>query len=312
VSQIQSKFIANGAVTNAKVATGIDAAKIGDGSISNTEFQRLNGLTGDIQTQLDAKIASTEKGAANGVATLDGSGKVPVSQLPNAIMAYQGLWNASTNTPTLADGTGSPGDVYRVGTAGTQDLGSGGISFDVGDYVIYNGASWDKADTTDAVSSVNSLTGDVVLDTDDIAEGTANLYYTDARVAAKVKDLHTASPTVTLAPTDLLIVADVSDSNNLKRVTAQDIANLAAPSVSFAKETFTLSAGDITNQYVTLANSPKANSVTLIIKGGAPTLEGALHDFTVSGSQVNFENDLATGGLAALVAGDILQIAYAY
>lgn len=43
------------AVTNAKVATGIDAVKIADGSITNTEFQYLNGVTSAIQTQLDAK-----------------------------------------------------------------------------------------------------------------------------------------------------------------------------------------------------------------------------------------------------------------
>jgi len=47
--------IASGAVTNAKVASGIDAVKLADGSISNTEFQYLNGVTSAIQTQLDAK-----------------------------------------------------------------------------------------------------------------------------------------------------------------------------------------------------------------------------------------------------------------
>jgi Cu/Ag efflux protein CusF len=35
-----------------------------------------------------------------------------------------------------------------------------------------------------AVDSVNTQTGDVVLDTDDISEGTSNLYYTDTRVSA--------------------------------------------------------------------------------------------------------------------------------
>lgn len=50
--------IDNSAVTNAKVATGIDAAKLADGTVSNTEFQYLNGVTSAIQTQLDAKLAS--------------------------------------------------------------------------------------------------------------------------------------------------------------------------------------------------------------------------------------------------------------
>jgi hypothetical protein len=38
-----------------------------------------------------------------------------------------------------------------------------------------------------AVTSVNSLTGAVVLDTDDIAEGSSNLYYTDARADARAQ-----------------------------------------------------------------------------------------------------------------------------
>jgi hypothetical protein len=46
-----------GAVDNAKIAAGVDAAKIADGSVSNAEFQRLNGVSSDIQTQLDARLA---------------------------------------------------------------------------------------------------------------------------------------------------------------------------------------------------------------------------------------------------------------
>lgn len=47
--------IDEGVVTDAKLSTGIDAAKIADGTVSNIEFQYLNGLSGAIQTQLDGK-----------------------------------------------------------------------------------------------------------------------------------------------------------------------------------------------------------------------------------------------------------------
>lgn len=57
---------------------------------------------------------------------------------------YKGAWNASTNTPTLADGAGVNGDNYLVSVAGTQNLGSGAIIFTVGDLVIYNGTIWQK------------------------------------------------------------------------------------------------------------------------------------------------------------------------
>lgn len=111
-------------------------------------------------------IPLAQKAAANGVASLDSGGKVPIAQLPSSIMEYQGTWNASTNTPTLADGSGSPGDVYRVSVAGTRNLGSGSITFDVGDYAVLNASLvWEKSDTTDAVASVDGLTGAVSLAT---------------------------------------------------------------------------------------------------------------------------------------------------
>ncbi|QFG13152.1 minor tail protein [Gordonia phage SteamedHams] len=112
-----------------------------------------------VDNQVSSRQATSEKGQANGYASLDGGGKVPVSQLPSSVMQYRGVWDASTNTPTLTNGTGDVGDVYRVSVAGTRDLGSGSIEFAVGDYVIYNGTVWEKSDTTDAVASVAGLTG---------------------------------------------------------------------------------------------------------------------------------------------------------
>ncbi len=52
-----------GAVTDAKVANGISAAKLADGSVSNEELQYLDGVTGDIQTQLDAKVNTSSLAA---------------------------------------------------------------------------------------------------------------------------------------------------------------------------------------------------------------------------------------------------------
>ena len=113
----------------------------------------------------------SQKGANSGVATLDAGGKIPSAQLPNSVMDYKGTWNASTNTPTLADGTGNAGDVYICDTAGTQDLGSGDITFAEGDWIIYNGSTWEKSINSDRITSVNGQTGVVVLNLDDIGDG---------------------------------------------------------------------------------------------------------------------------------------------
>lgn len=113
------------------------------------------------QGQISAIIAS--KGVALGIASLDSGGKVPVAQLPNTVMEYQGSWNAATNTPTLADGTGTNGMVYRTSTAGTQTFGGVSMLYNVGDLIIYNGSIWQHSPAADGVSSVNGLTGAVIV-----------------------------------------------------------------------------------------------------------------------------------------------------
>ncbi len=135
----------------------------------------------------DAQVKRTEMGAANGVATLDPGAKVPMSQLPSSIIIYKGVWSPLTNTPTLADGVGTAGWVYKANLSGTVNFGSGNISFYAGDWVIYNGSTWEKSVGTDNVVSVNGQQGVVVLNTSHIAENT-NLYYTDARARASVSE----------------------------------------------------------------------------------------------------------------------------
>lgn len=61
------------------------------------------------------------------------------------LINYKGTWDASTNTPTLANGTGTAGDFYICSVAGTVDFGSGNIPFIVGDLCFYNGAIWENA-----------------------------------------------------------------------------------------------------------------------------------------------------------------------
>ena len=113
--------------------------------------------------------ASTkDAGVANGVATLDSAGKVPVSQIPAlGDLNYQGTWNATTNTPTLTSSVGTKGYYYVVSVAGTTNL-NGITDWQVGDWAVYNGTAWQKIDNTDAVTSVNGYTGTVVLTYSDV------------------------------------------------------------------------------------------------------------------------------------------------
>ena len=116
------------------------------------------------QAVLNTYQLLSAKGVANGYASLDSGGKVPIAQLPSSIMEYKGLWSAATNTPTLADGTGDTGDVYICSAAGTVNFGAGAITFAVGDYVIYSGTIWQRS--SGAVGTVTSVgiteTGDAL------------------------------------------------------------------------------------------------------------------------------------------------------
>jgi len=153
-------YIGKGAGGNQRIqnyiASGTSSQFLkGDGSLDSTTYQ-----------------ATSEKGQNNGYASLDAGGKIPAAQLPSSVIEYKGTWNASTNTPTLADGTGDAGDVYIVSVGGTQNLGSGSITFDAGDWVMYNGSVWQKSTGSNAVASVNGQTGIVSIGVNDLDDAT--------------------------------------------------------------------------------------------------------------------------------------------
>lgn len=162
-------------------------------------------------TQFATKADVSLIGAANGIAPLDSGGKVALQYLPSTLLKYMGVWDASTNTPTLlATDTNRKGQVWNVSVAGTQF----GITFSLGDWLIYNDSGVaEKSDNSDDVVSVNGYTGAVTLKTSDIAEQT-NLYYTDARVKAYADTLYTP-------------LAHASATNNPHSVTAAQVGALA-------------------------------------------------------------------------------------
>ena len=118
----------------------------------------LNKVNDNVSAILSALIAKI--GQAEGIATLDANGLIPYSQLPEDFLELKGYWNASTNTPALADGTGTIGDFYFVEVAGTQDLGSGEQYFAVGDRVLYDGSVW-KNVSSGFIRKINNQVPDI-------------------------------------------------------------------------------------------------------------------------------------------------------
>jgi hypothetical protein len=124
-------------------------ATIADDS-HNHVISNVDGL----QTALDAKIASSEKGAASGVATLDSAGKVPSTQLPSYVddvLEYADL----AGFPT----TGESGKIY--------------VALDTNKTYRWSGSAYVYI-TSGAVDSVAGKTGVITLVKGDVGLGSVD------------------------------------------------------------------------------------------------------------------------------------------
>jgi hypothetical protein len=159
---------------------------ISPGGGGAADFSTLTGAATD-----NASLAAALSAKADLVA-----GKVPVSQMPSAVLGglnYQGTYNAVTNTPAIV--AGNKGFYWKVATAGT----SLGHDFAVGDWAVDNGVSIDKVDGNEhEVLSVAGRTGNVTLTSVDISDLAALLAAKrDAFIAPR-----TEGATLTLAASD--------------------------------------------------------------------------------------------------------------
>jgi hypothetical protein len=90
-----------GTIGNSQVATGIDAAKLADGTVSNTEFQYINSLSSNAQTQLDGKLT-----ASNNLSDI-GTASTARTNLGLGTIATQASSNVSVTGGSIT-GIGSP------------------------------------------------------------------------------------------------------------------------------------------------------------------------------------------------------------
>lgn len=176
ISLSSGRTINVGEVIAPDVAEKIKVITNGGGT-SQTVIDALASL----QTQIN-NIYPSQTGNAGKFLTTNGT-MVSWASVAGGL-SYQGTWNASTNTPTLASGVGINGYYYIVATAGSTNL-DGITDWQIGDWLMFNGTVWQKIDQSNLVTSVNGQTGAVSLTTTNINEGT-NLYYTDTRARASV------------------------------------------------------------------------------------------------------------------------------
>ena len=105
------------------------------------------------------QIGAQTTDSATGVCPLDENGLIPVNRLPTESLVFKGLWNASTNSPNLSNSTGTKGDFYICSVAGTQNLGSGDITFSENDTVIHDGTIWHRVASSSTRTELLNIIG---------------------------------------------------------------------------------------------------------------------------------------------------------
>ena len=108
-----SKLALTGAVVSADLAGSIDATKIADGSVTSTEFQYINTLSSNVQTQIDAIESATISTLDDDNFTLQDNG----TTTKKAQFQCSGISADTTRTFTFPDAS-----MTLVGTAATQTL----------------------------------------------------------------------------------------------------------------------------------------------------------------------------------------------
>ena len=146
------------------------------GSASNLKYDGLK-LTATLSSETTWDGLSTSN-----FAKLTG-GKISLSVIPDSILGqleYVGTWDASTGTPVndarpnVEDGTTKRD--YRKGdyliitmeaSEGKLPTTNATLELAVGDWIVFNGTSWDKIDNTDYIKTVAGITptnGDISID----------------------------------------------------------------------------------------------------------------------------------------------------
>ena len=194
---------------------------------------------------------------------------------------FQGVWNANTNTPALVSSVGTNGHYYIVSVAGTTNL-DGITDWQVGDWAIFAGTTWEKVDNTDSVSSVNGFTGAVSLTTDNIPEGVTNLYFTNTRARAALSFV-AGSGAYNSSTGAITIPTNTSQlTNGANFITLASLSGTAP--IQYNNTTGAISitqAGTASNGYLsstdwnTFNNKQATISLTTTGTSGAATLVGA-------------------------------------
>jgi len=262
----------------------------------------VNGYLSAIDwTSFNNKIDATQKGNNNGVATLGNDGKIPSSQIP--AISFQAATVVTSEAAMLA--------------INNAQLGSMAIRTDVNKNYVLNAlpasilSNWTELSTPNSVTSVNGFYGpNVSINTNDVAEGANNKYYSNTLARGAVSGntplSYNASTGAFSIPqsnanTDGYISAtDWNTFNNKQNAFTTQIANkiLASPDGANGLPLFrSLTTRDIP----TLNQNTTGNAATATKLATARSINGVAFD---GSSDITIVANAATlSGTVAIVKG---------
>ena len=98
---VDSNQYVDGSIDNVHLATGIDAVKLADGSVTNAELQYINSLSSNAQTQISAKQATIDSSARLDASLIGANGNVSNTE-------YGYLNGVTSAIQTQIDAAGGP------------------------------------------------------------------------------------------------------------------------------------------------------------------------------------------------------------
>lgn len=169
---------------------------------------------------------------------------------------------------------------------------------------------------TQTIDGVSVIAGNRVLVKDQTTASENGIYVCAAGAWSRSTDADASAEVTSMM---LVPVSEGTlNGNTFWYISTADPITLGSTSIAFAKlgrvsakESLTLNGTDITNQYKDLAKLIEPSSLMLSVDG-VIQYEGSDYTLSTVGgvTRITFAGDLATGGNAALVSGDILRCQY--
>jgi hypothetical protein len=270
-SNITSAKILDGTIVNADInaSAAIDATKIHDGTISNTEFGYLNNVSSNIQTQLDAKLVK-----ANNLSDLT-SASTARTNLGLGTIATQNANNVSISGGSVT-GLGDPAVSSEAATKNYVDQAVAGLRT----RIIAEAATTANINLTtdlengDTLDGVTLVTGDRVLVKDQTDATENGLYIVVASGAASRDPEH--DTIAELSGGMVVVNQGTANDNKIFLCTTDSDATIGISNITYTIITpanvgtvTSVGVADAGSSEFTVANSPITSSGTITLEVNA-------------------------------------------